>query len=247
MDLNDDKAPSAPVLSLAGQPIYRHGAPSEWQPAQGEDCCEQISSHIEQYLGRSETVFHEIVSDTVHIDVFWVKPSEEYPFHRLVTSGMSDLPMQTPPGAPASRYAELMMTLPADWQVDQASFEDEAWYWPVRLLKTLARLPHKYDTWLGFGHTVPNGDPPEPYAANTALCGAIILTSISAPQEFHRLPIHDGKEIAFYAVVPLFENEMNLKLRKGVDELLSLFDKRNVSDIVDLARADVSKKRFGIF
>ncbi|WP_374583028.1 suppressor of fused domain protein [Pseudoduganella sp.] len=245
MDLNDDTVRSADVVSLAGQPIYRHGAPSEWQAPQGEDCCEQISDHIEQYLGRAETVFHEIFSDTVHIDVFWVKPSEDFPFHRLVTSGMSDLPMRTPEGAP--RFAELMMTLPADWQVDQASFEDEAWYWPVRLLKMLARLPHKHDTWLGFGHTVPNGDPPEPYAANTALCGAIILPSISAPQAFHRLPIDSGKEITFYAVVPLFENEMNLKLRKGVDELLSLFDKRKVSDIVDLARADVSKKRFGIF
>lgn len=247
MDLNEDKARSAPVMSLAGQPIYRHGEPSEWQAPQGEECIEQISGHIEKHLGKVETVFHEIVSDTVHIDVHWVVPSEDFPFHRLVTSGMSDLPMPTPEGAQAPRHVELMMTLPADWKIDQASFEDEAWYWPVRVLKTLARLPHKYDTWLGFGHTVPNGDPPEPYAGNTALCGAIILPSITVPEEFHRLPIHQDKEITFYAVVPLFENEMNLKLRKGVDALLSLFDKKKVSDIVDLARSDVSKKKLGIF
>lgn len=239
--------PNEKVVSLAGQPIYRHGEPAEWQASQGEECIEQISAHIEEHLGTVETVFHEIMSDTVHIDVLWVKPTEAFPFHRLVTSGMSDLPMHTPPGATAPRYAELMMTLPADWKLDQASFEDEAWYWPIRMLKILARLPHKHDTWLGFGHTMPNGDPPEPYASNTALCGVLILPSITVPEAFHRLPIHVGKEITFYSVVPLFEAEMNLKLRKGVNDLLSLFDKKKVSDIVDIARADVTKKRFGFF
>lgn len=37
-----------------------------------------------------------------------------------------------------------------------------------------------------------------------------------------------------------------LKLRKGVDQLLSCFDKAQVSDIVDLARADVCNKRCGV-
>ena len=32
--------------------------------------------------------------------------------------------------------------------------KDEKWYWPIRLLKSLARLPIASDTWLGFGHTM---------------------------------------------------------------------------------------------
>ena len=32
--------------------------------------------------------------------------------------------------------------------------KDEKWYWPIRLLKSLARLPIASDTWLGFGHTL---------------------------------------------------------------------------------------------
>lgn len=234
------------VVSLAGQPIYRHGEPAEWRPPQGEECIEEISSHIERHLGKVETVFHEIVSDTVHIDVHWVKPNERFPFVRLVTSGMSDLPMATPDGHDAPRYMELMISLQADWKIDEESFKDESWYWPVRLLKVLARLPHKFSTWLGFGHTVPHGDPPEPYAPNTAFCGSIILPSVSVPEGFHKLPISLDKEITFYSVVPLYAEEMNLKLRKGTDELLSLFDKKNVSDIVRLGRVDVAKKRFGL-
>lgn len=234
-------------VSLAGQPIYRHSEPTAWQPPEGEVCIEQISEHIEEHLGRIESVFHEIVSDTVHIDVHWVKPNTDYPFHRLITSGMSDLPMQTPEGAPVPRFVELMMTLPPEWKIDQASFEDEKWYWPVRELKFLARLPHKYNTWLGFGHTVPNGDPPEPFAPGTKLCGAILLPSVTVPEKFHCLRIDAEKEITFYAVVPLHESEMNLKLNKGTDELLTLFGKKDLNDVVDAKRAAVTKKKFGLF
>src|SRR5690606_33353617 len=121
-----------------------------------EEFIEEISNHIERYLGPVSSVFHELVSDTIHIDVHMVLPNEGCEDVRLVTSGMSDLPMSVPEDAGCPGFAELMVTLPAGWKLDQASFQDENWYWPVRLLKSLARLPHKHATWLGFGHTVPN-------------------------------------------------------------------------------------------
>lgn len=233
------------TVSLSGAPIYRHTESTPWAPPRGEVCIEQISDHIETHLGKVETVFHEIASDTVHIDVHFVKPSEGFPFARLVTSGMSDLPMTTPAEASVPQFAELMVTLPASWRLDQKSFEDENWYWPVRLIKYLAWMPHKYKTWLGFGHSIPNGDPAEPYAANTKLCGAIVLPSITVPGEFHTLRIDDQKEITFYSVVPLYAEEMNLKLRSGTDELLERFSKKDVTDIISVNRPNVAKKLFG--
>lgn len=235
------------VVSMSGSPIYHHTEATPFQAPQGEECIKEISDHIESHLGKVETVFHEIVSDTVHIDVHFVKPTDDFPFVRLVTSGMSDLPMTVPDGAESSRYAELMVTLPGDWRLDQKSFEDENWYWPVRLLKGLARLPHKYRTWLGFGHSVPNGDPPEPYASRTGLCGAIVLPPVTVPEGFHRLRINEEKEITFYAAVPLYAEEMNFKLRSGTDKLLDKFDRADVSDIIDPVRRNVARKRFGIF
>jgi len=235
------------VVSMSGAPIYKHDAPTEWQDPQGEVCIEQISEHLEALLGGIETVFHEIMSDTVHIDVHFIKPTEDFPFIRLVTSGMSDLPMTIPENADVPQYVELMITLPGTWKIDQPSFKDEAWYWPVRLLKDLARLPHKYNTWLGWGHTVPNGDPAEPYAPNTKLSGAIILPSVTVPEEFHTLKIDDDKEIQFFAVVPLYAEEMNLKLRSGSDALLDKLGDAGVSDIVDPSRKNTARKRLGIF
>lgn len=236
-----------PIVSMSDSPIFHHTEAKPSEGPRGEECIEQISNHIEAHLGKVETVFHEIVSDTVHIDVHLVKPTESFPFVRLVTSGMSDLPMTIPEGVEGPRFVELLMTLPRNWRVDHDSFEDEVWYWPIRLLKGLARVPHKYNTWLGFGHTVPNGDPAEPYAPSTQLCGAIILPSVTAPDDFHRLRIDDSKEITFFSVVPLYDEEMNLKLRAGSDELLDKFDRMKVSDIVDPLRRNVAKKRFGIF
>ena len=60
--------------------------------------------------------------------------------------------------------AELAIALPSDWKLDQESMKDEKWYWPIRLLKSLARLPINCDSWLGHGHTVENR---EPFADNT--------------------------------------------------------------------------------
>lgn len=242
--MTNTPASGADVVSLSGDPIYRHAEPAPWAAPQGEEYIQQISDHIQTHLGPVSTVFHEIVSDTVHIDVHFIQPVADFPYVRLVTSGMSDLPMTTPGEIDVPKYAELMITLPAGWKTDQSSFKDEDWYWPVRLLKVLARLPHKHQTWLGFGHTVPNGDPAQPYAPNTALCGAILLPPVTAPDDFKTLVIPGVKDITFYAVVPLYANEMDLKLRLGSDKLLDNFDRKGVNDIVEPTRPNVVPKKF---
>jgi len=241
------KESKADVVSLSGAPVWHHDEPAPWQPAAAEACLEHISEHIARYLGEPASVLHEIASDTVHIDVHVVMPTEEFPGIRLVTSGMSDLPMAVPPEAGAPRFLELMISLPADWRISEESLQDERWYWPIRLLKVLARLPHKHDTWLGYGHSMPNGYPPEPFAPGVAFCGALLLPPLSVPPEFYKLKIDEEKEITFLAVVPLFAGEMDLKLRRGSDALLDLFDRHDIGDVVDIGRRDVSKRRWWPF
>jgi hypothetical protein len=240
-------AEKSAVVSMSGSPILRHSEAAPYEGPKGEECIEQISDHIEAHLGQVEAVFHEIVSDTVHIDVHFVKATEAFPFVRLVTSGMSDLPMSVPEDSDVPKFVELLMTLPWNWKLDQDSLSDEHWYWPIRLMKGLARLPHKHKTWLGWGHTVPNGDPAEPYASSTKFCGTILLPSVTVPEGFHKLRIDQEKEITFLSIVPLYEEEMSLKLRSGSDALLSRFDKANVNDIVDPSQRNSAKKKVGLF
>jgi hypothetical protein len=100
--------------SEAGVPIHRYGERDrEFQgPGGSPDALEHIDGHLAKHVGEADTVFHEIISDIVHIDVHHVPPGPERSFHTFVTTGMSDLPMQAPPDAEDCRYAELMIYLP---------------------------------------------------------------------------------------------------------------------------------------
>jgi hypothetical protein len=238
--------------SEAGDPIYRYEevTPQEFMPAFGDgDSIDAISEHIEKHVGEVDLVFHELISDKVHVDVHFVKPSAKFPFNVLVTSGMSDLPMTVPEGLEQFKYAELCVLLPADWKIDEASFNDENNYWPVRWLKTIARFPHDYKTWIGHGHTIPNGENADPFAENTKLGCMLLLPSILLGEEFSTLKINDEKVISFYCLMPIYKEEMQLKLKKGTDALLDKFDEFDISEIIDLDRTNTCQKKgpFGLW
>ena len=120
-------------------------------------------------------------------------------------------------------------------------------WWPIGVMKFLARFPHKYETWLGDGHTIPNGDPPDAFAPNTKLNGTIILPPLNVPADFRTLSVADGANIHFMSCIPLYQEEMDLKLKKGADALIHLFDKHDISEIIDPERKNVARKRFGLF
>ena len=103
--------------SEGGIPIVQYEARERaFEPDFGDpETIEAVSAHVERHLGRIGVVFHEIVSDLVHIDLLHVPPTRERPFHTLVTCGMSTRPMNVPEDAEELRYAELMLSLPPDW------------------------------------------------------------------------------------------------------------------------------------
>ncbi|WP_379198331.1 suppressor of fused domain protein [Paenibacillus sp. GCM10012306] len=111
-----------------------------------------------------------------------------------------------------------MMFLPADWPLTQKDFEAEENYWPIRLMKMLARFPHMYQTWLGYGHTIPNTEDYEPYAPNTELSGVILF---ALPEEVSTVHTKDGNQVQVYFLVPLYREEMEFKLESGMDELVA--------------------------
>jgi hypothetical protein len=235
--------------SESGAPIYRHQRRERpFELAAGDErSIEAISRHIEQYAGPPARVFHELISDLVHVDVHLVEPTTERNYYTLVTSGMSDRPMPAPPGYEDSRYAELVICLPSSWQLTEEAFKDERHYWPIRWLKTLARLPHEYNTWLGATHTVPNGNPPQPFADNTKLCCALLLKPVLFVDGFQTLSVNADKVIQFLTLVPLYREEMEFKLKSGLDPLLDRLDAAGVTELLDVRRKNVCKRRFGLF
>lgn len=176
-----------------------------------------LEEYICEKYGEFTNVFHEIISPDIHVDIAIIPPSEEQDYYTLVTMGMGAHKMNVP--SELAEYnlerAELVIYLPKDWNFD---VQDEIWYWPLRWLKILARLPIEQDTWLGFGHTVPSGDP----LAEDVLFNCIMLI------DGDEAAVGEDKKVNFYTLLPLYEEEMQFKISKNADALLELFEKEKI-------------------
>ena len=111
----------------------------------------------------------------------------------------------------------------------------------------LAHFPHAFETWIWWGHTVPNGDPPEPFCTGTDLCGVMLASSLSLPEGFDSLEVSEDKVIWFLVLLPLFAEEMNFKLRRGAEKLADRLAAAGVSDVIDVSRTNTCRKRWGLF
>lgn len=188
---------------------------------------EKIEMHFESlYPGRKTSVFHELISDTVHIDLNIMEPTEEEPFYVVYTTGMSALPMHLPEKLKKDyghlKYGELQLQLPSEWLVGDEAFKDDKNYWPFRLLKQLARFPHKFNSYLGYGHTIPNTADYMPYADNTKLSGVVL--ALFGDDDVCSVKISDDETIMLYSVIPLYKEEMDYKLEAGIDPLFEKLD-----------------------
>ncbi len=249
MNESDERTPS-------GSPVYRHkhtDRPAEIV-AHRSAYADRIEDFLEKEIGPAPNVLHEIVSDRVHLDVHVAPPHGERDYFVLFTTGMTTRPMNVPKGAEAFKYAELLMALPATWPgldnvLRDPKEPDHPWrkqenFWPIRLLKSLARMPAEYDTWLWFGHTVAAGEGDTPFAPNTRLSTA--MTGYPAgflDAERATLKVDDEVTIFFYAVLPLYPEERDFKLKEGADALFDLFDKEGIGPVIDPQRKNVCGKK----
>lgn len=188
-----------------------------------EDEIDIIEKHIEHYYGNFEFVFHEKVSPDIHVDICLIPPSEECNWYTLVTMGMGAHLMNVPNQLKEEQLerAELVICLPEYWKLDKEHLKDEKWYWPIRLLKELARFPGENNTWLGWGHTV-SYDGPLSYT--TELCASILINPPCGNVGGNTCTLPDGEKVNFYQVIPLYRDELEYKLKNGTQKLL---DKMN--------------------
>jgi len=201
-----------------------------------EEEMEAIEGHIQQYFGKFENVFHELSSPDIHVDICVVPPSEERDYYTLVTMGMGAHRMNVPEELAEYKLerAELAIALPGNWKLKHEDLKNERWYWPIRLLKTLARLPIASDTWLGFGHTMDNE---EDFAKGTKLCAAILTGPQGTEDGSEVCILPSGEEVNFYQVIPLYREELKYKMEHDADALLDKMD--GISFVVEPDRQDV--------
>lgn len=235
---------------------YKDETERKWQvPEESGLYLEEMQEHINKIFPCKEKqpyVFHEILSDIVHIDVNIIPPEGNRDYYVLWTSGMSDKPMNLPDGNYDKKEyerAEIMIFLPGDWKLGKAgdisSQMPKEYYWPVYWIKVLARFPHEYHTWLDVGHTLPNGEEYDPLGEGTAMGGFFFLPVIPLGEEYpgvDKLTCKDGTKINFLWAIPMYREEIEFKLEEGFDAMLDLLSEKQFPRVLNPQRENYKKK-----
>jgi hypothetical protein len=203
------------------------------KPAPGADV---VLAHIERHLGKPNPLsLQEMVASDPPLTIHAVPMRDRL---ALVTTGMSARPMTVPPGGAEYQHAELLIYLPKDWPLTEQALAVPNNFWPVEWLRRIARYPHEHHTWLGGPFAIiANEEPPQPLAPNTRLT---CLLAVPEARDFSTLSLADGRRVVFYTLIPLYTEERDLEKAKGIEELLTLFQNRKVSMIVDVNRPNVA-------
>lgn len=190
---------------------------------------DSVELFIENNLGEYNNVLHEISSTDIACDILLIPPNDEHDYYTLVTCGMGAHKMKIPEELQDNdlERAELILCLPSGWHVKSSG---EKWFWPLKLMKTLAHLPIKENSWLGWGHTITNE---KPYFDNTQLSG-VILANSPLIDEDNICELPSGERINFYQIIPLYEEEMNYKISNNAEALFDLIGE--INPVLDINR-----------
>ena len=220
-------------------------APGNYTALSGEEM-DAFTAHCQAVLGESQGVWHELVSETVHLDILPFPPSDIRNAWTFITMGMSALHMKVPEAAEgAPRRIELMITLPHDWSKPQPGsvavrFDDDEFV-PIGAMKRLARYVHEEATWFGHGHTVQWAFP-EGHALS-AFGGFLISAPAKCPPELASHVRPDGEEVGIFALLPIYHEELAFKQASGADALFKLVNRANLSDIIKPGRPSLLKQQ----
>jgi hypothetical protein len=104
----------------------------------------------------------------------------------------------------------------------------------INTLRWVAHFPHNSQSFLGYGHTMPNGSPPAPFWGSTELdtlffVPPIVMKDQTLPSELQL----EGDPVHFLWVVPLTTAECNFKLKNGFEAMMNLFQERRHPHVFD--------------
>jgi len=213
-----------------GTTVIRHNEPERQIGFTGEDTAgfaQARGAAYERLFGKALNVSHEVVPQIPHVDVYtFQRKRGDQIVYSLVTGGMSDLEMTLPrraSGVPKRVELIFYCTEPREEY--------------ITTLRWVAHFPHDTKSWLGHGHTMPNGNPPSPFWGSTKLdtllfMPPIVIKDQTLPEEL-RLA---GEPVHFLWLVPLTTAECNLKLQNGFDAILDLFQRNRHPHVFDPLR-----------
>lgn len=109
-----------------------------------------VTAHFDKYFEQDDCiVLHPTADMNPHIDALLYKPTEKYPFWKLVTMGASDYKMNAPKNALGNRN-EYIMAISSDEDMSDPNIAN--WYYSMLL--TVATYPVITGTFISYGHSM---------------------------------------------------------------------------------------------
>lgn len=197
----------------------------------------EILERFVKCFGPVKNTINEVIPGSkVSVNIHLFPSSKNNDFLTLVTTGMSDEPMDYSSEENVFKYAELILKLPSSWIIEKDKINDHKQYWPLGWIRKVAHFPHIYDGWIEEGVILPNGEPSQQFSSNTKLSCLMVC----GPQEPELESIHTSEGIVnIFTLVPIYEEERILALEKGHDYLIKRLSEQGYTDILDINRVNV--------
>jgi hypothetical protein len=230
-------APCVPPLyhsPMAKQPPKPAPTPSS-QPFQKTH--EALITRIQSHLGPTVQILRELIPTGPRIDIHLAGPTDQLPFYKLFTVGMSQTVMPAPEELKDCARAELILGLPEGWPVNPEALMDDAHRWPVLLLRHIARIPAlaPKGQWLFSGSLM---SAPTPLATDPQIkfTGAVLLPPLLLPEDDDVVFNADLDPVFLLGVFPLYSEELAHAQIDNAADLLEAFDELEVTEILDVNR-----------
>lgn len=187
-----------------------------------------IEKHISEHFGTISNFYQNMEDESTKLSINVIPASRKKPYVTLITSGMGAHVMKAKgkKGGEFENRAELVMYMPPYWKPDDN--DDEAGFWPVRLLDLIANFASDEKTWLSWGHTIDYG---KSFEEQSGFRGIILVMAAAGKDSWH-CRLSDSEKVTFYQVVPLLESELRFAVKNGGAALAGRMDKdvKNAAD-----------------
>jgi hypothetical protein len=155
----------------------------------------------------------------------------------LSTSGLNKYTMPVSPKYAGKEHIELCFCFDADWD-----FEDEDHQWPIEKLNTLGNYLLEKQTWFGAGHTIPNGNPPQPLSKTVTQDYFFFDEATFLHKIFNSFYVEETL-VNFLFIIPITKDELAFKQKKNTFGFKKKLASKNVHEVVEEFRpSSVVKK-----
>lgn len=199
----------------------------------------KLIHHIEKYWGGIQCYLRNSDPKKARVDIQIIMPGEDRPYLTLVTTGMSDQPMNAPDSVGPERYAELVMSIPQGWEFGPGAFSDSKIYWPYRCLLNIAKYVHTDSQWVRYLHTY-REDENEPFADDVGFSACLLSVPILCSPDACQLEVNRKKHVSFLAVVPIYKTELQYAMKDGALNLQRKLWDTGITELVDKNRPAVA-------